>query len=218
MFPDLRLLISATVATFFLAAMVGLYASLRITQDQIAARADSRTAIDDSPITRISSAWPLLEPGRAAALRELAKIAKYSPVISDEPAIAPDRGDITVVPDTTQPDVPIATESRSDASLNDGPAPEATGSTGIVIQPEPGAVNQTDHPDIQGNIGDAAATENADVRAGKEIRPAAKRAQAPKKKSVKIAQRRKKIARVPEFPVDLTNTGYPLYLTVPVTN
>ena len=98
MFPDLRLLISATVVTFFLAATAGLYASLRITQDQIAARNDGRG--EDSPIARISASWPAPEPGRTAALWELTKIARSPPVIAaDESADAPERGDIDV-PDT----------------------------------------------------------------------------------------------------------------------
>lgn len=216
MFPDLRLLISATVATFFLAAIVGLYASLRITQDQFAARNDSRTAIDESPITRISTAWPLPEPGRAAALRDLAKIAKYSPAISDEPASAPDRGDIKAVPEATLPDTPIVAEGGPHASLNDGPAPDVATSNGIAVPSETGSVNQTGHPDIQGNVGDAAALQNAG--ADKEVRrPAKTTIAAPKKKSV-TAQRRKKVVRLPEPPVDPLASGYPLYLTVPVTN
>src|SRR4051794_31943898 len=133
MFPDLRLLISATVATFFLAATAGLYASMRITQDQIGAR-DSRVAIEDSPIARIAATWPLAEPDRVAALRDLTRIAKSSPVIAaDEAADAPDRGDIDVPDIAAQPGVPAATE--------DAASQHVTGSTGIAVAPEGGALN-----------------------------------------------------------------------------
>jgi len=206
MFPDLRLLISATVATFFLAAMVGLYASLRITQDQIAARTDSRIVIEDSPITRIASAWPSPEPGRAAALRELAKIATYAPIISDVPASAADRSDVNAAP-----------EGNSQASLNDAPAQDATGSTAIAVQP--GAVNQTDHPDIQGNIGEAPEIGNVNAGAEKPARPAAKKVLRASKKKIREGDLTPEKNRAfSKHVVDPTTTGYPLYLTVPVTN
>jgi hypothetical protein len=103
--------------------------------------------------------------------------------------------------------------------LNEGPAQDVTGSTGIAVAPETGAVNQTDHPDIQGNIGDVPAIENTDAGAEGAGQPAVKKArQASKKKSVKMVQRRRKIARVPEHFLDPLTAGYPLYLTVPVTN
>ena len=212
MFPDLRLLISATVATFFLAATAGLYASLRITQDQIATRADSRVAIEDSPIARIAATWPIPEPDRASALRELSKIAKSSPVIADEPADTPDRGDIDVPDTAAQPVTPAPTE--------DTPAQHATGSTGIAAQPDAGSLNQPGHPDIQGNIGDAPEIAKANAGGGKALRPAVKKAQqVSKKRPTRTAQRRKQIARTLDHPIDpLLNNGYPLYLTVPVTN
>jgi hypothetical protein len=192
----------------FLAAMVGLYASLRVTQDQIAARTDGRIVIEDSPITRIASAWPSPESGRAAALRELAKIATYAPIISGVPTSAADRSDVNAAP-----------EGNSQASLNDAPAQDATGSIGIAVQLETGAVNQTDHPDIQGNIGEAPEIGNVTAGAEKPERRAAKKVlRASKKKYAKAIQRRRKIARSLEYVVDPTTTGYPLYLTVPVTN
>jgi hypothetical protein len=213
MFPDLRLLISATVVTFFLAATAGLYASLRVTQDQIATRNDSRGVIEDSPIARISASWPAPEPGRTAALWELTKIAKSLPVIaSDESADAPERGDIDV-PDTATPaDIPAATEVS--------PAQEATGSTGIAVQPEAGSLNAPGHPDIAGNIGEAPEIGNAKPRAGKTARPAVKKVQPmAKKKPPRIVQRRKQMARTPDPMLDpLLKNGYPLYLTVPITN
>lgn len=79
MLPDLRLLIPATVATFFLAAILGLFASLRIAQEPPYVRSEQIAGVDDTPIARISASWPLPEPGRAAALRDLAKVVKLEP-------------------------------------------------------------------------------------------------------------------------------------------
>lgn len=211
MFPDLRLLISATVVTFFLAATAGLYASLRITQDQIAARNDGRG--EDSPIARISASWPAPEPGRTAALWELTKIARSPPVIAaDESADAPERGDIDV-PDT-------ATPSDSPAAIEETPAQSVTGSTGTAVQPDTGSLNTPGHPDIAGNIGEAPETANAKPGAGKTARPVARKVQpVAKKKPPRIAQRRKQMARTPDPLMDpLLKNGYPLYLTVPITN
>ncbi len=219
MFPDLRLLISATVVTFFLAATAGLYASLRITQDQITSRNDSRAAIEDTPIARIAATWPIPEPDRSAALRELMKVAKSPPVVaSDETADAPERGDIDV-PDISdlaaQPDRQTATE--------DEPAQHVTGSTGTAVQPEAGPYNQSGHPDIQGNIGETPEIASANPRAAKTARAAAKKAQqVSKKRTARIAQRRRQIAHAPTQPdrplAPAPASGYPLYLTVPVTN
>lgn len=79
MLPDLRLLIPATVATFFLAAALGLFASLRVAQEPPYVRSEQFAGSDDTPIARISASWPLPEPGRAAALRDLAKVVKLEP-------------------------------------------------------------------------------------------------------------------------------------------
>ena len=183
MFPDLRLLISATVATFFLAATAGLYASLRITQDQITARTDARS-IEDTPVTRIANGWPTPEPSRAAALRDLIRIATYPPIVAREEFVT-DRSATRMVPKsgnrfsdkimrkalcrpTRRHPQPMPTETHSHAALNEAPAHDVTGSTGIATPAEPGSVNQTDHPDIHGNIGDAAAGEQAKSRAAKD--------------------------------------------------
>ncbi len=224
MFPDLRLLICATVATFILAAMAGLYISLRTTQDQITARAESRAALDDSPITRISAAWPLPEPGRAAALRELAVIAKVSPPDSAEPANTTDRGEIQAVADPEQSSAPATIDAPPLASLNDasapkaaGAIPEATGSTGIAAAPETSAALAADHAVIPGGVGETLKPPKPKAGAGKERRAAVKKAQAAKKKAARAASRRRAVARIPD-PVDPQVSGYPLYLTVPVTN
>jgi hypothetical protein len=238
MFPDLRLLISATVATFFLAATAGLYASLRITQDQIPPRADAR---EDAPVTRIANGWPTPEPSRAAALRDLTRIATYPPIVAREEFVT-DRSDVAHDPekwkpvfeqdpaqrdvpqDATQSTMPVATETQSHAALNESRAQEnrpqeVTGSTGIAAQPEPTNVNQTDRPDVHGNIGEAAKVENARARAAKDI-PAAKKKvpQITVTKKVRVAQRRRKPALPQQTPTDQLISGYPLYLVVPVTN
>ena len=82
MLPDLRLLITAIVVTFLLAAAAGLYASLRVTQEQIAARADVRASYEENPIMRIANSWPLPEPSRAQALRDLTKLPSGMPIVA----------------------------------------------------------------------------------------------------------------------------------------
>jgi hypothetical protein len=230
MFPDLRILIPATVATFFLAATVGLYASLRITQDQIPARVDAR---EDAPVTRIANGWPTPEPSRAAALRDLTRIATYPPIVARE-EIVTDRSDVAHDPekwkpvfeqDHSQKDVPqdatqsTMPETQSHAAVSESRAPEVTGSTGIATQPEPAGVVQTDQPDVHGNIGVAATIENAKIRAAKDV-PAAKKKvpQVTVTKKVRVAQRRRKPAAPQQTPADQLISGYPLYLVVPVTN
>jgi hypothetical protein len=241
MFPDLRLLISATVATFFLAATAGLYASLRITHDQIPARVDVR---EDAPVMRIANSWPTPEPSRAAALRDLTRIATYPPIVARE-EIVTDRSDVAhdpekaspgldpgwkpvfgqdhaqrdVLQDATQSTMPLSTESHSHAALNETPARDVTGSTGIATQPEPGSVNQTDRPDVHGNIGEAATIENTKARAAKDV-PAAKKKvpQVTVTKKVRVTQRRRKAVPPDPRPADQRIIGYPLYLTVPVFN
>ena len=144
MFPDLRLLISATVATFFLAATAGLYASLRINQDQIAALADARI-IEDAPVTRIANGWPTPEPSRAAALRDLIRIATYPPIVARE-EIVTDRSGVDVPQDATQSTMP---ETQSHAALKETPAQDVTGSTGIATKQEPASAQSdrsTGHP------------------------------------------------------------------------
>ena len=217
MFPDLRLLISATVATFFLAALGGLYASLRITQDQIAARTEGRTIVDDSPITRISSAWPLPEPGRAAAMRELERMIKNASAVAEERANAAARDDANNA--APGANVPVVAQDEQHALSNDAAAKDdATGSTGVADQPGSDAVHQRDHRAIRINPGDEDAIENANAGIGRALRPTIKKASpASKKKTAKILRR--KIPSPPLFNfLDPLTSGYPLYLTVPVTN
>lgn len=223
MFPDLRLLICATIATFFLTAMAGLYISLPTTQDQITARAESRAALDDSPITRISAAWPLPELGRAAALRDLAVIAKASPPDLPEPASTTDRGEMKAVAEPEQSSAPATIDAQPQASLNDAPAPEAagaipeaTGSTGVAAAPETSAALAADHAVIPSGVGETVKPANPKAGAGKR-RPAVKKAQAARKKAARSNNRRRAIAHAPD-PVDPLTSGYPLYLTVPLTN
>jgi hypothetical protein len=237
MLPDLRLLISATVATFFLAATAGLYASLRITEEQIAARADARAAHEDNPITRIANSWPAPEPGRAAALRELARIATYAPVVAAtepesatdhsgvphdpekwKPVFGQDHAQSDVMPEAAQSTLPPSGELPAHAALSERPAQEVTGSTGIAAQPEAGPAIQTDHPDLHGNLGETAAREQAKISAGKSAQPARKKPQVTAKKVAHVAQRRRKTVPPDPRPADQRIIGYPLYLTVPVFN
>lgn len=218
MLPDMRLLISATVVTFFLAAAAGLYASLRITQEQIVARSESRAAMDDNPISRISAAWPMIEPGRGAALRELARIAAYAPAAPEEPVRMPERSDAIVARDENPADaeLPAVTEKHASTSLNDDPAPEVTNSTGIAAVPEPDSAVHAEHPDIHGNISET--IENANADADKASRLTVTKAPKGAKKKAAKAQRRKSPVRASEPIVDSLASGYPLYLTVPVFN
>ena len=118
MFPDLRLLISATVATFFLAAMAGLYASLPTTQDQITARAESRAALDDSPITRISDGGRRRSRTRSRFARSCG-IATASPPDLSEPARrSTDRGEMKAVAEPEQSSAPATIDAQPQASLN----------------------------------------------------------------------------------------------------
>lgn len=231
MLPDLRLLISATVATFFLAAATGLYASLRVTQEQIAARADARAALEDNPIMRIANTWPLPEPGRAAALRDLARIPITVPitapiVAASEPDAPVERNETEAMQEASQRDappempVPLPSEPALQVAVRESPAPDVDASTGIAAQPEPAPVVQTDHdhPDILGNEIDAAATELAKIRADKTTAAPSKKAKAPAKKTRNVQRRRKPAPSAPVNPFDQLLSGYPLYLTVPVTN
>jgi hypothetical protein len=207
MFPDLRLLISATIATFFLAATAGLYASLRITQDQMAAHGEVRAAIEETPIARIVATWPIPEPDRVAAMRELMRIAKAPPVAATEPADMPDPTETDIAPQAIKPETPA----------DDTPAHESKGSNGIATQQEVSTNTQSDHPDIQGNVSDAPDMRKTTVIIEKAA-AAMKKAHLRKKKPAKIVQRRKQIARQPEPRTTdpwLLN-GYPLYLTVPL--
>ncbi|MCL4710224.1 MAG: hypothetical protein KJZ73_03175 [Pseudorhodoplanes sp.] len=124
MLPDLRLLIPATVATFFLAAAVGLYASLRLVQDPFAT--DARTA-DESPINRIVTGWPMPESNRAAALRELAVLLKDGTPVALPVSLAPARN---------EQDQATATPAPADT-----PAPAETG---IAPTPANGSVHAKD--------------------------------------------------------------------------
>ncbi|NWG22913.1 MAG: hypothetical protein HXY30_00605 [Pseudorhodoplanes sp.] len=86
MLPDLRLLIPATVATFFLSAVLGLFASVQIVQESPPARVASYAPDDVTPIARISANWPLPDSGRIEALRELASVTAAAPAVRAERA------------------------------------------------------------------------------------------------------------------------------------
>ena len=235
MLPDLRLLITAIVVTFLLAAAAGLYASLRVTQEQIAARADVRASYEENPIMRIANSWPLPEPSRAQALRDLTKLPSGMPIVAaTEPEPAPERSEpqpqIAVeLPQPQPPIVPPVSEPQLQVALRDTTAPEITQSTGIAAAPEKTesapaapATQQTDQPDIHGNAGDTPASELARMRAerstDKSTVTVRKKAQAPVKRTRTVARKRKPVPPASVTPLDQLINGYPLYLTVPVTN
>jgi hypothetical protein len=233
MLPDLRLLITAIVVTFLLAAAAGLYASLRVTQDQIAARADVRASYEENPIMRIANSWPLPEPSRAQALRDLTKLPSGMPIVAaTEPEPAPERSEPQIAVELPQPQPPIAppvNEPQLQVALRVTTTPEITQSTGIAAAPEKTesapaapATQQTDQPDIHGNAGDTPASELARMRAerstDKSTLTVRKKAQAPVKRTRTVARKRKPAPPALAAPFDQLINGYPLYLTVPVTN
>lgn len=207
MLPDLRLLIPATVLTFLLAAAGGLYASIRITHDPMSSLADSRMAIDDqSPIMRISASWPLPEPGRSAALRELASAVKYSTLSIPDPASAP------AVP--SEPDVRATiAESNSLASGEENeqqlPAPsrapqDAAPAAKVAARPDPAEQDvATKAAAPAGNARDAAAVDAKTVE---------------KKKPAKTAQRKKRRVVVSGESGSISSDTYVPNSTVPIAN
>jgi len=209
MLPDLRLLIPATVLTFLLAAVGGLYASIRISHEPMSALADSRMAIDEqSPIMRISASWPLPEPGRSAALRELASAVKYSTLSIPDPASAP------AVP--SEPDVRAAIpESDSLASGEDGEqqqqsAPARTpqeSETTARVAARPDSIEQ-----------DAAAKSSASAANAKNDPATTAAKAADKKKPARTAQRKKRKIVVSGESGSLSNDTYVANSTVPVAN
>jgi hypothetical protein len=236
MLPDLRLLITAIVVTFLLAAAAGLYASLRVTQEQIAARADARAALEENPITRISNSWPLPEPSRAAALRDLTKLPSGMPIVAatePEPAPAPERSELQITPsqvivEMPQPQPPITppvNDPQMQVALRETTPPEVTHSTGIATPPEKTesataapttpAVQPADQPDVHGNAGNRTVSESAKPRTGKASVTVYKK---PMKKTRAVARKRRPAPPAVPAPFDQLLTGYPLYLTVPVTN
>jgi hypothetical protein len=233
MLPDLRLLITAIVVTFLLAAAAGLYASLRVTQEQIAARADVRASYEENPIMRIANSWPLPEPSRAQALRDLTKLPSGMPIVAaTEPEPAPERSEPQIVVELPQPQPPIVppvNEPQLQVALRVTTTPETTQSTGIAAPPEKTesapaapATQQTDQPDIHGNAGDTPASELARMRAerstDKSTVTVRKKAQTAVKRTRTIARKRRPAPPALATPFDQLINGYPLYLTVPVTN
>jgi hypothetical protein len=232
MLPDLRLLITAIVVTFLLAAAAGLYASLRVTQEQIAARADVRASYEENPIMRIANSWPLPEPSRAQALRDLTKLPSGMPIVAaTEPEPAPERNEPQIAVELPQPQPPIVppvNEPQLQVALRVTTTPEITQSTGIAAAPEKTesapapATQQTDQPDIHGNAGDTPASELSRMRAerstDKSTVTVRKKAQTAVKRTHTIARKRRPAPPALATPFDQLINGYPLYLTVPVTN
>ena len=208
MLPDLRLLIPATVLTFLLAAVGGLYASIRISHEPMSALADSRMAIDEqSPIMRISASWPLPEPGRSAALRELASAVKYSTLSIPDPASAP------AVP--SEPDVRTAIpESNSLSSGESGEQQQSAPER--VPQENESAARVAARPD---SIEQDATAKTAASAANVKNDPATTAAKAAdKKKPARTTQRKKRKIVVSGESGSLSNDTYVANSTVPVAN
>lgn len=98
MLPDLRLLIPATVATFFVAAAAGLFASVRVAQDSVEVHADGRIANDESAFTRISMSWPMPGANRAIAMQELSAFVRKATLAPLKAAAAEPIVAISVAP------------------------------------------------------------------------------------------------------------------------
>jgi hypothetical protein len=183
---------------------------------------------------RIANSWPLPEPSRAQALRDLTKLPSGMPIVAaTEPEPAPERSEPQIVVELPQPQPPIVppvNEPQLQVALRVTTAPEITQSTGIAAAPEKTesapaapAAQQTEQPDIHGNAGDTPASELARMRAERTIDKSTltvrKKAQTAVKRTRTVARKRKP-APPPALatPFDQLINGYPLYLTVPVTN
>jgi hypothetical protein len=131
MLPNLRVLVTATLSTFILAAAAGLFASVRLMQEPLTARTDQRGTADDIPFNRIALNWPLPEPGRTAALCELTMLAP-APIDAHEgqpetsaPADAQEpleQG--SADPDPDEAAAPDAQAAESDKMPSPEPAPD----------------------------------------------------------------------------------------------
>lgn len=133
MLPDLRLLIPATVATFFLAAALGLFASLRIAQEPPFPRADQLSAGEETPIARISASWPLPEPGRAAALRDLTRVTRPEPEpVAEAPVPAP----AAALPQAEKPAAPTEPKAEPAPAVKQATAPSPIASDAPAREPE----------------------------------------------------------------------------------
>jgi hypothetical protein len=156
-------------------------------------------AIDEqSPIMRISASWPLPEPGRSAALRELASAVKYSTLSIPDPASAP------AVP--SEPDVRAAiAESNSLAGGEDGEPQQAETTARVAARPD----------SIEQDATAKASTSTANVH--NDLTTTTVKA-ADKKKPAKTAQRKKRKIVVSSESGSLSNDTYVPNSTVPVAN
>ena len=158
MLPNLRLLLTATLSTFLLTAAAGLFVSLRLAQEPFTIRSDMRATADESPVNRISLNWPLPDPERAAALRDLlpanppwAETNEQTTPAIDAPPIAPEESPVAAPanPETqlaSQPEEFVEKQSAAtplieapQISSSPEPAPEVTGAIGAPAQSIPAA-------------------------------------------------------------------------------
>ena len=181
MLPNLRLLLTATLSTFLLTAAAGLFVSLRLAQDQLSLRSDARPVPDEYPVNRISMKWPLPEPDRAAALRELQPANPPWAGANEQAAPVIDAPVESAVAIPANPETQLAPEPEALVEKQVPPAPPIE-EIQIVSQPEPPPA-----PEVTGTIGepalsipaaDAAATKSASPP--RDSRPPARKARAEK--------------------------------------
>lgn len=135
MLPDLRVLLLATVTTFLLATGVGLFASVRLLPDPLAAAHPDR----DTPISRVALSWQDLNRG---PLREI------TPAVIERD-IAPDvsKPKETVAPQPKAEDRPFAAPAAENA------APSSSTSESVAVKTETAPASQPkDEPATTGAI------------------------------------------------------------------
>jgi hypothetical protein len=138
MLPDLRVLLVATVTTFLLATGVGLYASVRLLPEPLAAVHPDR----DTPISRVALSW---QDMTQAPSREIVPAA----IQRDEPLDAPRPKESVAPPPQKSEDRPAA----APAAENAAPAPSAAES--VAVKSSPAAPDQAkDDPATTGAIGE----------------------------------------------------------------
>lgn len=194
MFPDLRLVITATILTFLLAVCAGLFVSVRVFHTPPTMRHDM-ASLDESPISRISLAWPMPGLDRSLALRELTTILKSPPDVTTSscancvaptemrPAESPTRPESPPVADVTT----TASDEKEIVGHSEAERFDATGSIVEKLHPDAGDKNQkllANRPEEpQADIEAAAPDAGAPVDAGKRHEPAVAQKNARKRRS-----------------------------------
>jgi hypothetical protein len=140
MLPDLRVLLLATITTFLLATGAGLYASVHLLPDPLAAAQRDR----ETPVSRVALSW---QDMTRAPLREFTPVA----IRTDEPDISP-RSEDNVMTEPKAEDRPIVAPAAPDAS-----PPAAAESVATKSDPAAPADPAKVEPATTGAIGEAPA-------------------------------------------------------------